>query len=160
MSLVRFRLISVDDSGPFQKVTGRGEGGEILRDIYRPQTDGLTTVPEVGSLGWASFAGGSRERGIVQGLEKDGKRPTGQATGTKTLYGPDGQKLDLKPGGSINLTGGNGQRLDVKPGGDMVMKPGGAGGKLYLGGDPADGGVFSRVMTEAGPSDIVYAKVS
>lgn len=160
MSLVRFRLISVDDSGPFQKVTGRGEGGEILRDIYRPQPDGLTTVPVEGSLGWATFAGGSRERGIVQGLERGGSRPAGQASGMKTLYGPDGQKLDLKPGGAVTLSGGNGQSLEVKPNGDMALKPKEAGGKVYLGGDPADGGTFGRVQTELGFSPFVYAKVT
>ncbi|MDP3407230.1 phage baseplate assembly protein [Bosea sp. (in: a-proteobacteria)] len=159
MSLVRFRVISVDDSGPIQKVTGRGEGGERLENLMRPQPDGLTTVPEVGSLGWAQFAG-SRERGIVAGLENPDKRPSDQPGGSKILYGPDGQKLNLKPGGAISLEGGDGQTFGMKANGDQVLKPKAAGGKVYLGGDPADGGVFARVMTEAGASPFVFAKVS
>lgn len=159
MSLVRFRVISVDDTGPIQKVTGRGEGGERLENIMRPQPDGLTTVPEVGSLGWAQFAG-SRERGIVSGLENPDKRPKGQPAGGKVLYGPDGQKLNLKPGGGIAIEGAGGQTFGMNENGDQVLKPKAIGGKVYLGGDPADGGVFARVMTESGASPFVYAKVS
>lgn len=159
MSQVRFRVISVDDSGPIQKVTGRGEGGERLENLMRPQPDGLTTVPEVGSLGWAQFAG-SRERGIVAGLENPDKRPAGQASGSKVLYGPDGNRINLKPGGAITMEGGDGQTFEMKPNGDLVLKPKVAGGKLYLGGDPADGGVFSPVMTAAGASPFVFARVS
>jgi phage gp45-like len=159
VSLIRFRVISVDDSGEFQKVTGRGDGGAILENLYRPQSDGLTSVPESGALGYALFDG-SRERGIVQGLETAGKRPSGQPTGTKILYGPDGQKLNLKPGGGLTMEGGGGQSLSMKENGDQVLKPKAAGGKVYLGGDPEDGGVFAKVMTEAGASPFVYARVS
>lgn len=159
MSLVRFRVISVDDSGPIQKVTGRGEGGERLENLMRPQPDGLTTVPEVGSLGWAQFAG-SRERGIVAGLENPDKRPNGQAGGTKIVYGPQGQKFRMTADGSISLEGAQGQSFGMKQSGDQVLKPKAIGGKVYLGGDPADGGVFARVMTESGPSPFVYARVS
>lgn len=159
MSLVRFRVISVDDSGPIQLVTGRGEGGERLENIMRPQPDGLTTVPDVGSLGWAAFDG-SRTRGIVQGLENPDKRPTGQAGGSKVLYGPDGQKINLKPGGAIAMEGAQGQSFGMNENGDQVLKPKAAGGKVYLGGDPEEGGVFAKVMTEAGASPFVYARVS
>jgi phage gp45-like len=159
VSQVRFRVISVDDSGPIQKVTGRGEGGERLEDLMRPQPDGLTTVPDVGSLGWAQFAG-SRERGIVAGLENPDKRPSGQASGTKVFYGANGQKFRMSPDGAITMEGGDGQTFGMKANGDQVLKPKAAGGKVYLGGDPADGGVFARVMTEAGASPFVFARVS
>lgn len=159
MSLVRFRVISVDDSGPIQKVTGRGEGGERLVNLMRPQPDGLTTVPEPGSLGWAQFAG-SRERGLVAGLENPDKRPGGQPNGSKVLYGPNGQKLSLKPGGGVTFEGGNGQSFGMNANGDVVLKPKAIDGMVYLGGDPVDGGVFARVMTEGGASPFVYARVS
>lgn len=159
MRLVRFRVTAVDDGGPIQLVSGRGEGGEILENIMRPQTDGLSTVPNIGSLGYALFDG-SRERGIVQGLENADKRPAGQADGTKVLYGPDGQKLNLKPGGAITMDGAGGQSFTMKENGDQVLKPKAAGGKIYLGGDPDDGGTFAKVMTEGGASPFVYARVS
>lgn len=157
--LVRFRVTEVDDSGPIQMVSGRGEGGEILERIMRPQTDGLSTVPNIGSLGYALFDG-SRERGIVQALENPDKRPGGQSDGMKVLYGPDGQKINLKPGGAIVMDGPGGQSMAMKENGDQVLKPKSAGGKVYLGGDPADGGTFAKVMTEGGASPFVYARIA
>ncbi|WP_420104157.1 phage baseplate assembly protein domain-containing protein [Bosea sp. (in: a-proteobacteria)] len=144
MRLVRFRVTGVDDSGPFQRVSGRGEGGETFDRLYRPQTDGLTTIPRIGALGYALFDG-SRERGIVQGLEHAEDRPAGE-TG-KVLYGPDGQKLRLKPGGEIEMKSKNGGAMTT------------VGDKLYLGGDPAAGHVFARVLTESGLSPFVFARV-
>ncbi len=146
MSLVRFRVVSVKDDGPIQLVTGRGEGGERLVDLMRFQPDGLTTAPDVGSLGWAQFAG-SRERGVVAGLENPDKRPKNQPG--KVLYGPDGQKIDMKPGGDISMTSQSGSA--VKTVGDQV----------YLGGDPAaPGQTFARVQTLSGPSPFVWARIS
>lgn len=153
MRLVRFRVESVDDSGPFQKVTGRGEGGEILRDIYRPQPDGLNTIPKAGALGFALFDG-SRERGIVQGLEHADERPTGE-TG-KVLYGPDGQRIRSKAGGGMEVEAPGGLKMKGAAGmGVMTI-----GDKVYLGGDPAAGHTFSKVMTEAGASPFVFARIS
>ena len=53
---------------------------------------------------------------------------------------------------SISSNGLSQVQVEMKPNGDLVLKPKVAGGKLYLGGDPADGGVFSPVMTAAGAS--------
>lgn len=155
MRLVRFRLTAVDDSGPFQRVSGRGEGGEILEGLYRPQFDGFTTVPKIGALGYALFDG-SRERGIVQGLESAGTRPTGQDPEAKVLYGPDGQKIEMKPGGGLKMSSPTGE-VDLGSASGSMIKT--IDGKLYLGGDPALGHVFAKVETESGPSPFVYARI-
>ena len=153
MRLVRFRVESVDDSGPFQKVTGRGEGGEILRDIYRPQPDGLSTIPKAGALGVALFDG-SRERGIVQGLEHADERPAGE-TG-KLVYGPGGQRFRLKPSGEVQLEAPGGLQMAGAAGPTVKT----VGDKLYLGGDPDAGHVFAKVMTESGASPFVFARIA
>lgn len=155
MRLVRFRLTAIDDSGPFQKVDGRGEGGEILRGLYRPQTDGLTTIPRIGALGFALFDG-SRERGVVQALEHADDRPVGEAG--KVLYGPDGQRIRSKAGGGMEMEAPGG--VQMKGAAGLAVKT--VDDRLYLGGDPdpASGHVFARVLTEAGASPFVYARVS
>lgn len=147
VEMVRFRADGFDDSGEFGKVTGRGAGGEQL-DLYRPQQDGISTAPKKGAMGIALFDR-SRENGLVIALESPGDRPKGQEEGGKTVYGPNGQAYVMKPDGSIMLKA---------EAGDQIIAPKEAGGKVYLGGDPAKGHQFAKVMTESGPSPFVWAR--
>lgn len=147
VEMVRFRADSFDDSGEFGQVTGRGAGGEKL-DLYRPQQDGVSTAPKKGAMGIALFDR-SRENGVVIALESPGDRPKGQDEGGKTVYGPNGQAYVMKPDGSVMLKAEQG---------DQLIAPKEAGGKVYLGGDPAKGHSFAKVMTESGPSPFVWAR--
>jgi len=148
VEMVRFRLTDVDDSGEFSEVAGRGAGGERLEKLYRPQQDGMSSSPKDGALGVALFDR-SRENGMVISLESSEDRPKGQERGGKTVYGPNGQAYVMKPDGSVMLKA---------EAGDQLIAPKEAGGKVYLGGDPAKGHQFAKVMTESGPSPFVWAR--
>ncbi len=147
VEMVRFRVTDSDDGGEYSKLSGRGAGGEHL-DLYRPQQDGISTRPKKGALGIALFDR-SRENGVVISVESSGERPKGQDEGGKTVYGPNGQAYVMKPDGSVMLKA---------EAGDQIITPKEAGGKVYLGGDPAKGHQFAKVMTESGPSPFVWAR--
>ena len=148
VEMVRFRVTGSDDGGEFSQLSGRGAGGETLEKLYRPQQDGISTRPKTGALGLALFDR-SRENGVVISVESPGERPKGQEEGGKTVYGPNGQAYVMKPNGSILMKAAQGDQI-------IAPKPG--GGRVYLGGDPADGGSFAKVMTESGPSPFVWAR--
>ena len=61
--------------------------------------------------------------------------------------------------GNIILTGKQLQFGGGSGNDDIFIKPT-SGKKVYLGGDPADGGTFDKVSTPSGPSENVYALVS
>ncbi|MFC5391615.1 hypothetical protein [Bosea vestrisii] len=147
VEMVRFRVTDSDDGGEYSKLSGRGAGGEQL-ELYRPQQDGISTRPKKGALGIALFDR-SRENGVVISVESAGERPKGQEEGGKTVYGPNGQAYVMKPDGSVMLKA---------EAGDQIITPKEAGGKVYLGGDPAKGHQFARVMTESGASPFVWAR--
>lgn len=149
VEMVRFRLTGFDDADEFAKVSGRGTGGEKFENLYRPQADGISTAPKDGALGVALFDR-SRENGVVISVESAEDRPKGQATGGKTVYGPNKQAYVLKPDGSITMKSEEG---------DQVLAPKEDGGKVYLGGDPSKGHVFAKVMTDSGPSPYVWARI-
>lgn len=148
VEMVRFRVTESDDSGEFSSLSGRGTGGEKLDNIYRPQPDGVSTRPKAGALGVALFDR-SRENGVVISVETPEDRPRDQAIGGKTIYGPDKQAYIMKPDGSIMLKAEKGDQVIVPKDGD---------GKVFIGGDPAKGHAFARVLTEGGPSPFVWAR--
>ncbi len=57
---------------------------------------------------------------------------------------------------AINATGG----FTMGSHADVVVKPNDPSKKVYLGGDPANGGTFAPVTTASGPSDNVLAHIS
>lgn len=148
VEMVRFRVTDSGDGDEFATVSGRGAGGEQLDNILRPQPDGISTRPKKGALGFALFDR-SRENGLVVAIESSDDRPKGQQEGGKTVYGPTGQAYVMKPDGSVMLKAEQG---------DQVIAPKEDGGKVYLGGDPAKGHSFAKVMTESGPSPFVWAR--
>lgn len=147
--LIRVTVTGVDDSGPQQLVTGQGIDGLTIGEAVRLQHFGATGVPPVGSEGVMLISGGRFDRPHFLGLEHPDHRPTGSPSGTKVLYDDQGNV--------IRLFGEEGIQLEAKNG-HIWAKPQ-PGKNVYLGGKPADGGTYQPVMTSAGPSSNVYARV-
>lgn len=64
--------------------------------------------------------------------------------------------IEIKPDGSIKITDKKGHYVWMKTGYVCVNTQ---GDDLFLGGDPGNGDSFSKVVTEAGPSVNVQAKI-
>jgi hypothetical protein len=109
---------------------------------------GLAGLPAPGATLLVAALGGRSDRLHVVAAELPSARPAGLPVGGTALH-------DL---------GGNQVRL-VNAAGMQIFSPGHLkhirkiGKKLYLGGDPDQGGHFSPVVTVDGPSQVVWALV-
>lgn len=160
----RFQVERVHDEGDVQLLTGRGLAGERFADAFRLvrlQGHGMSTVPPVGSVGLAAFPfGGDRRRGYLLGLENIGSRPKSTPDGGAVLYDNNGNRLTLK-GDKSDWDHGNQnhhmrrvQKVKVEAG-TWIWLHVEPGAGVYLGNGPP----FHKVMTEAGPSNHVYAAI-
>ena len=147
--LVRVTLTGVDDSGPQQLVSAVGIGGQPIGEAVRLQHFGVSGNPPIGAEGVMLISGGRFDRPHLLGLEHPDHRPTNSPSGTKVLYDDQGN--------CIRAYGKDGIQVEAKSG-DVWVKPA-PGKNLYHGGKPGDGGNYQPVMTTAGPSSNVFAKV-
>lgn len=154
-TFTRGTIVSVDDSGPWQKIKVRGFKGEEFSDVLRAQSHGFSSNPPVGSTG--NFMRlGSSDRLFAMGFEGEG-RVKDLPTGVPALYNADGtiwkllpEKADLDHGGMNNH-----ERAIAKKkveASDWIQFDSGA---VYLGKPP-----YFPVMTTAGPSQHVFAGIS
>lgn len=148
--ITRGEFISTNDGAGEQTVKAYGLAGETFTDVYRPQPFGLAGHVPSGGNGLLLALGGERSKAVMLGGEVPGKRPTGTPEGQTVLYDAEGNIIFLR--------GANGMKIKAKNN-DVLIIPGPDNKKVYLGGDPADGGTFARVATESGYSNFVYAKV-
>lgn len=165
--LFRVEHVEADDEGDQQTLTLYGLPNETLKKVPRVQHFGLSSNPPVGSHGMGlQFGGqdGSRLLNAALGLEHAASRPRKQKPGQTTLYddkgnatrylGDDGIWHDAKDrpqkltGKAIEITGTD--KVVVKVGNMTVTV---TARRVDLGGE---GG--SPVMTQAGPSSVVFAK--
>ena len=94
-------------------------------------------------------SGGRSDRGHLLGGEHPDYRPAGNPSGTTVLYD--------SAGNAIRAYTKDGIQIEAKSG-DIFVKPA-PGKNLYHGGKPGDGGTYQPVMTTAGPSSNVFARV-
>ena len=165
--LFRVEHVEADDEGDQQTLTLHGLPNETLKKVPRVQHFGLSSNPPVGSHGMGlQFGGqdGGRLLNAALGLEHAASRPRKQKPGQTTLYddkgnatrylGDDGIWHDAKDrpqkitGKTIEITGTD--KVVVKVGSTTVTV---RANRVDLGGE---GG--SPVMTQAGPSSVVFAK--
>ncbi|WFS07787.1 phage baseplate assembly protein [Methylobacterium sp. 391_Methyba4] len=165
--LFRVEHVEADDEGDQQTLTLYGLPNETLKKVPRVQHFGLSSNPPVGSHGMGlQFGGqdGSRLLNAALGLEHAASRPRKQKPGQTTLYddkgnatrylGDDGIWHDAKDrpqkltGKTIEITGTD--KVVVKVDNMTVTV---TANRVDLGGE---GG--SPVMTQAGPSSVVFAK--
>ena len=98
-----------------------------------------------------------------QASAPDTKRRSSLADGVLShalISGSTPQGLFCKPGGGVRVYDKSGALSETTSDGMTMWVMPAPGGKLYLGGDPSQGGTFSPIQTVDGPSSIVFAKVS
>ena len=156
--LIRVNLDTIDDSGQQQLVSGTGIDGQVIGEAVRLQHFGATSVPPAGSEGLMLISGGRHDRAHFLGLEHPDHRPTGLPSGSKAIYDASGNIIKLV-GSEVDMTFTVPWKVNFKGGAlvsdgkDFYLTVTGA--NLYLGGQ--QGGSFSPVMTQAGPSKNVFA---
>ena len=165
--LFRVEHVDADDEGDQQTLTLYGQKNETLKKVPRIQNFGESSNPPVGSHGMGlQFGGadGGRLLNAALGLEHAASRPRNLKPGQKAVYddkgnitrylGDDGiwhdagTRSQKVTGKTIEITGTD--KVVVKVGSMTVTV---TAGRVDLGGE---GG--SPVMTQAGPSSVVFAK--
>ena len=143
--IFRFQSESADDSGATQKVSGQGAASEALSNIMRVGHFGFAYNAPVGSHGMAISPRGQADLAVLLGLEDPTSRATHAANlapGQSKLYDAAGNVIFMAQAGGISISTASG---------DVVVTAA-AGQKIHLNGP---GG--SPVMTQAGPSSVVFA---
>lgn len=162
--LRRAAIKKVEDKGSQQIVTATGLKDEEFK-IVRAQTHGFSSNPPVGSEGWVTALGGRSDRLQFHAGEHEKHRPRDTPSGGSVVYddkgnvsrylGDDGiwhnagERPQKMTGKVITITGSD--KVVVSVDGTTVTV---RAGRVDLGGE---GG--SAVMTETGPSSVVFAKV-
>lgn len=164
-NIFRGRIAETYDDGPLQLGRVDGYPSEQFDRVHIVRQHGLASHAPRGAHGIG--LAGSGERGLVAflGLEHADKRPRDLKEGNTTLYdaagnatrmlGEDGvwhdagRRPQKMTGKVIEITGSD--KVVITVGGTTVTV---RAGRVDLGGE---GG--SAVMTEAGPSSVVFAKL-
>jgi phage baseplate assembly protein V len=163
--LRRATVTEVDDSGTQQILRKmRGLASERPEDVYRPQAHGFSSHPPTGSEGLFLSLGGRSDRLVGLGFEHKDKRPKNLPEGGVALYDADGKILKIIKDETTFDAGGkpvrifNATTVSVEGASKIMLKVGGRvvvvqASRIDLGADPAP----YKVVTEAGPSSVVYA---
>lgn len=164
-NIFRAQLTETNDSGEMQLGRGQGYAGEEVDKVHIVRQHGLASHAPNNSHGIG--IAGSGERGLVAflGMEHQDSRPKKLEEGNTTLYdakgnatrmlGADGiwhdaaDRPQKMTGKTITITGTDTVTIEVGGTTVTIRK-----GRVDLGGT---GG--SPVMTQAGPSSVVFAKV-
>ena len=164
-NLFRGELIETDDAGEMQTAKGYGYAGEEVAGVHVVRQHGLASHAPKGSHGIGIAGSGERSLVAFLGMEHQDKRPRKLAEGNTTLYdaagnatrmlGADGiwhdaaDRPQKMTGKTVEITGTDTVAITV--GGTSVTIRNGRVDLGGLGGSP--------VMTAAGPSSVVFAKV-
>ncbi len=153
----RAELGSLDDTGDIQTVTATGYAGEELGQVLRVQQHGFASSAPVGSHGVVLPLRGQRILAAAFGLEHQGYRQKNLPTGASALYDTSGNVVRCFTTAGIQVTAATGDVAIAAVAGDVSVRPK-FGGFVYLGGDGTDG-TYGFVMTSAGQSTVVKAKI-
>lgn len=164
-NIFRTELKETDDTGEMQTGVGYGYTNEEVSGVHIVRQHGLASHAPKGSHGIGIAGQGERALVAFLGLEHQDKRPRKLKEGNTTLYdakgnatrmlGDDGiwhdasDRAQKMTGKTITITGTD--KVILKVGGTTVTV---TAGRVDLGGE---GG--SAVMTQSGPSSVVFAKV-
>ena len=169
--LRRATVLKTDDSGSQQILKKlRGLASEMPEDIYRPQPHGFSSHAPQGSEGLFLALGGRSDRLLALGFEHKDKRPRNLPEGGVALYDADGKLLKIvKDGteydaGKKPVTIRNATKIKIEGADDVAIGVNGRWvrirpARVDLGVSSPDGEADAKVLTEAGPSDVVWAKV-
>lgn len=159
--MFRAEHVEADDSGDLQTLTLLGSSGETLKKVHRVQPFGFHSNVPKGSHGFGlQFGGGSdggRLLNAYLGGEHPDHRPRKRDVGTSALYDANGNIVSLVSK-ELRVTGKHAtviegaEKTTVQVGElKIVVRQ----GRIDLG---AESGTHA-VMTQAGPSSVVFAKV-
>jgi len=166
----RARLLKVDDSGTQQLVDLMGLAGDMPKKVFRPQDHGFSSNPPIDSEGVLVAMGGRSDRPLYfDGGHKD-HRPKSLPPGGVALYDANGKIIKFVKEETVFDAGGkpftvkNATKIKIEGTKEVAVGIAGCwvrfvGGKLHLGVESADATATPAVMTDAGPSTIVFAKV-
>jgi hypothetical protein len=107
---------------------------------------GVSGLPPVGATLLVAAQGGRSDRMHVVSAELPSARPKGLPAGGMAVHDDGDNQIRLEKTSGIHAFSPGDMRFTRK-----------IGKKIYLGGDPAQGGIFSPVLTAAGPSTVVFA---
>ncbi len=165
LSLFRTELVETNDKGPLQTGKALGYAGEELDGAHVLRQHGLASHAPKGSHGMGLSLRGERTLTVLLGMEHQDKRPKELAEGNTTLYDAAGNATRLLGADGIwHDAGSRAQKMSgkthtIEATDTILLKVGStvvkiAAGRVDLG---AEGG--SAVMTQAGASSVVFAKV-
>lgn len=169
--LRRARVDKIDDSGAQQIMKKLlGLASEKPEDVYRAQSHGFSSHPPAGSEGLFLALGGRADRLIGLGFEHKDKRVKNLPEGGTALYDADGKVLKIVKDETTYDAGGkpikitNASTVLIEGASDVVVGVKGRyirirPGRVDLGVTDKAGQAGPAVMTEAGPSSIVFAVV-
>ena len=165
IGLFRGELVETNDKGPLQTAKALGLAGEELDGVHVVRQHGLASHAPKGSHGIGLSLTGERTLTVLLGMEHQDNRPQELNEGNTTLYDAKGNATRMLGDDGVwhdaadrpqKLTG---KTITVEATDTILLKVGGTtvkvrNGRVDLGGE--DG---SPVMTQAGVSTVVYARV-
>lgn len=162
-ALRRGTIVEVNDGGSQQFLKrARGFASEQFEDVYRAQVHGFSSNPPAGSEGLFLSLGGRSDRAVALGFEHEEHRPRNLPPGGAALYDASGKVLKFLPD-NTDLDAG-GKKLVIHNSPDIVVGT----GERFIRIRPhrVDLAIKSpteeaphKVVTEAGPSDVVFARL-
>ncbi len=163
-TLRRALITAVDDSGDQQLVNLQALASDFPQKVVRVLPHGFSSNPPQKSEGIFKSLGGRSDRGMFIGGEHSKYRQRNLPSGNAVLYDDKGNVVWMQSASGIAITTKQGDIIATSAGevtikasgGDITVDPN--GNRVYLGGDP-NKDVFAKVLTVAGPSVNVYAKV-
>lgn len=168
--ITRATIVSVDDAGDHQRLVARGYAGEQYSEVVRAQSHGLSSNPPPGAVGTLLRMGES-DRVVALGFEMPGRIKNLKSGGT-AVSDSTGRALAFNPGEPVTLDGKGGEvkvlnasKVTVSSTAEILLEAGGRfirirPGRVDIGIASAGEDAPARMMTEAGPSNIVWARVS
>lgn len=160
LSLFRFEHEETDDSGDQQFLKGKGVAGEELTGVHRVMPFGFASHAPKGAHSLAVAAHGQRDLVVALGVEDAATRQKNLPQGTGKLYDAQGNVIFMAGLSGLQSIAKAGKNRVQSEQDDVIVEPKPSGGKqVYLGGDPAKGHIFSPVVTVAGPSPYVQARI-
>lgn len=168
-AVTRGRIVRVDDAGDHQRIEVRGFAGELFTDVVRAQPHGFTSNPPVDAVGHFLRMGES-DRLFALGFETPG-RPRSIPAGGKALYDSSGKVLKFLPGDGVDLDAAgqtvtirNASVVKIEGTASVSMGVGSmwvnvTGGRVDLAASAAGGAAPVRMMTESGPSNVIWGRV-
>lgn len=170
-TLRRATLLEVDDAGTQQIIKRmRGLAAERPEDVYRAQPHGFTSHPPEGSEGLFLALSGRSDRMLGLGFEHKDHRPKSLPPGGAALYDANGKIIKLIKDENVWDAGGkpvtirNATTIKIEATESVAIGVDGRWirirpGRVDLAVKTATEDAPYKVVTEAGPSEVVFARL-